>query len=285
MSLLLASVGGGGPTNYADSLLVGSYVISGKTITDVRTRSDSLAVGAYSLSGKNITDVYAHNDNLSVGSYVISGKTVTDSVTRGDALSVGSYSISGKSITDVYARNDALSVGAYVISGKDITDVKTGGTTNYADALSVGSYVWSGQSITDLFARNDALSVGSYVIAGNSIADNHQHIEEQGLGGGSGYPVYGKYIRPKGIGEFLDVAMSELYEAGTEKDIPKATREQFAKVVKPYAKGKAKIPEVDKVNWKALEQDVERVEQLLALWQMYLDDEEVIIMAYLEYFH
>lgn len=103
--------------------------------------------------------------------------------------------------------------------------------------------------------------------------------------GGSGYPVYGKYVRPKGIGEFLDVAMSEIYEAGTQEDVPIETRKQFAKVVKPYAKGKAKIPEVDKVDWKALEADVAKVEQLLVLWQTVLDDEELILMAYLEYYH
>lgn len=110
-------------------------------------------------------------------------------------------------------------------------------------------------------------------------------VASEEVSGGSGYPVYGKYKRPKGISEFLDVAMSEIYEAGTQKEVPKATREQFAKVVKPYTKGKSKIPEVDKVDWKALEADVAKVEQLLALWQMVLDDEEIIIMAYLEYYH
>lgn len=103
--------------------------------------------------------------------------------------------------------------------------------------------------------------------------------------GGSGYPVYGEVVRPPSIKEILDVAMSDIYEAGTAEDVPKATREQFAKAVKPYAKGRAKIPEVDNVDWKALENDVEKVEQLLALWQMMLDDEEVIIMAYLQYYH
>ena len=103
--------------------------------------------------------------------------------------------------------------------------------------------------------------------------------------GGSGYPVYGKTVRPPSINEFVDVAMSELYKAGTRKEIPLITKQAFANIVKPYAKGKSKIPDVDKVNWKALEADVARVEQLLALWQMHLDDEEIIIAAYLNYYH
>ena len=110
---------------------------------------------------------------------------------------------------------------------------------------------------------------------------------EEHHGGGSGWVHHhkDKYHRPPSIKEFVDVAMSEIYEAGTRKEIPLVTKQAFANIVKPYAKGKAKIPDVDKVNWKALEADVARVEQLLALWQMHLDDEEIIIAAYLNYYH
>jgi hypothetical protein len=127
MSLLLALQVAGGPVNYADSLSVGNYVVSGKTITDSVGRVDALSVGAYAVSGKTITDSVARFDSLSVGNYVVSGKDITDVVTSGpityaDNLSVGNYTVSGISITDLIARNDSLSVGNYAVTGGDLTD-------------------------------------------------------------------------------------------------------------------------------------------------------------------
>jgi hypothetical protein len=110
-------------------------------------------------------------------------------------------------------------------------------------------------------------------------------IIDEDLGGGSGYPVYGKYERPKSVGEFLDVAMSEIYEAGTDKELPIETREAFAKIVKPYTKAKTKIPDVEKIDWATFESDITRIEQMLALWEQVLEEEDLIIMAYLQYYH
>ena len=112
MSLLLALTGGGGgPTAYADSLSVGTYSISGKTVTDLIARGDALAKGAYTIAGKAITDTVARPDALSAGAYSISGKDITDVVTTGggtvayaDALSAGAYVIAGMSLVDVLAQ-------------------------------------------------------------------------------------------------------------------------------------------------------------------------------------
>jgi hypothetical protein len=117
----------GGATAYADSLSVGNYVVSGKTITDSVGRVDALSVGAYVVSGKTVTDSVVRGDSLSVGNYVVSGKDLNDVITSGpityaDSLSVGSYTVSGISITDLIARNDSLSVGTYVVSGSDLSD-------------------------------------------------------------------------------------------------------------------------------------------------------------------
>ena len=150
MSLLLALQAAGGPVNYADSLSTGSYVLSGKTVSDSVVKADNLSTGAYTLSGKTVTDVLARNDSLSKGSYSIAGQAVTDSVVRADSLSTGTYTISGKTVSDIIARADQLSVGSYVISGKDITDayVPSGGIS-YADNLSAGAYSITGYSLTD----------------------------------------------------------------------------------------------------------------------------------------
>jgi hypothetical protein len=283
MSLLLALQTPGGPVNRTDSLSVGNYVVSGKTIIDSVSRSDALSAGTYVVSGKTVTDVLAKNDNLSVGSYLVPGKTVSDSVVRADLLSVGAYTVSGKTVSDVVARADALSVGNYVVSGKDITDVITGGNVNYADSLLVGSYTVTSYSVVDVYARNDNLSVGSYVASGKDITDDLIQVLTNEFSGGSGYPVYGKYERPKSVGEFLDVAMSEIYEAGTDKELPIETREAFAKIVKPYTKAKAKIPDVEKIDWATFESDITRIEQMIALWEQVLEEEDLIIMAYLQY--
>ena len=65
-------------TNYADSLLKGSYVVSGKTVVDVLARNDTISAGAYAVSGKTVTDIIARADVLSVGAYAITGGFLTD---------------------------------------------------------------------------------------------------------------------------------------------------------------------------------------------------------------
>lgn len=103
--------------------------------------------------------------------------------------------------------------------------------------------------------------------------------------GGSGYAVYGKFIRPKSIKEFLDIAMEDIYEEATKKDVPQEKRIEFAKIVKPYTESKARVPEVQSIDWVALQKDADRVESLLKLWQQQIEDEdEMLLMAYEEFY-
>ena len=185
--------GSGGPVSYADTLSVGAYAISGRTVSDSVVRADSLSVGAYAISGKTVTDVLAKNDALAKGTYSIAGQNVTDSAVRADSLSKGTYTYVGKDVTDVvttggiaYADNlsagayaiagktvtdsitkvDALSVGAYIITGKTVTDSKV-----VADSMPAGAYALAGKAITDAVGRQDALAKGSYVYTGNDLTD------------------------------------------------------------------------------------------------------------------
>lgn len=104
---------------------------------------------------------------------------------------------------------------------------------------------------------------------------------------GAGYPVFQKkkFVRKPSIKELLDVAMAEIYEAGTEENVAKETKLAFAKIVKPFTKSKAKIPEVESVNWVALQKDAEQVDKLLKLWKQQIDDDnQMILMAYEEFY-
>jgi len=104
-------------------------------------------------------------------------------------------------------------------------------------------------------------------------------VQDQGAGGGSGYPVYGKYVRPKGISEFLDIAMSDIYAEGTKKTAPKELKAKIVKIVKPYKKE-------DSIDWNAFEKDTIRVQEMIDLWdKQIMEEDELIIMAYMEYFY
>ena len=164
-------IAAGGPVNYADSLLAGSYTLAGKAVSDSVVRADSLSTGAYSIAGKSITDLLAKNDSLSTGGYAIAGKTVSDSVVRGDLLSVGAYSISGKTVTDSVARADSLAKGSYAITGNNVNDVVTSGGIAYADNLNAGSYSVTGYSLSDTVVITDLLSAGAYTVTGNNLND------------------------------------------------------------------------------------------------------------------
>jgi hypothetical protein len=111
-------------------------------------------------------------------------------------------------------------------------------------------------------------------------------VDEEILAG-AGYPVFQKkkFVRKPSIKEILDVAMAEIYEAGTEKNVDKDTKLAFAKIVKPFTKSKAKIPEAESVNWVALQKDAEKVDQLFKLWHQQIDDDnQMILMAYEQFY-
>lgn len=125
------------------------------------------------------------------------------------------------------------------------------------------------------------LSIGVYAIT----AQQPIVVPADVPAGGSGYPVYGEFVRPPSVGEILDVAMADIYEAATEEGVPKETKKAFVNVVKPFTKSKKVVPDVDSIDWAALERDALKVEMLLTLWQQLLDDEELILMAYIHYYH
>ena len=113
---------------------------------------------------------------------------------------------------------------------------------------------------------------------------------------GSGYPVYDvghpgkkkKRIKRHNIDEVLDIAMCDIYELATEEGVPIEVQQEAARLVKPYAESKARIPEANTVDWVALERSAATIEKLLALWQEELDqnleDEDIVLMAYRHYY-
>jgi len=119
-------------------------------------------------------------------------------------------------------------------------------------------------------------------------------VVEEAILAGAGYPVYEvpgkkkKRVKRHNIDEVLELAMRELYELATDEDVPLETQEAVAKLVKPFAESKARIPEASTVDWVALERSAATVEKLLALWQAEIDqdneDEEIILKAYRHFY-
>lgn len=98
--------------------------------------------------------------------------------------------------------------------------------------------------------------------------------------GGAGYPVghwwgvrkHKKWT--KNLDWILDRVVSEFYGELTEDDMPAAVKKEAAKIVRPYAQDGQKVPQ--KVNWAKLEMDIDRVMQLVELYQKHrdIDDED-----------
>lgn len=111
---------------------------------------------------------------------------------------------------------------------------------------------------------------------------------------GGGYPVYlpkrRKKIVRRTVSQMLDMAMQEIYAELTgpvaRQESPEITKEAVA-IVKSFAKTNKAIPQPAKINWFKLEQDAEKVAQLLALWQEQIalqqeeDDEEELLMQHI----
>ena len=99
--------------------------------------------------------------------------------------------------------------------------------------------------------------------------------------GGAGHPAsiyWGvkKHKRfTKNLNWLMDRVVSEYYGELTEPDVPAKVQKEAAKIVRPYAKDGAKVPQA--VNWQALHKDAEAVIKLLELYQRereLQDDEE-----------
>jgi hypothetical protein len=163
---LLGNQGGVGAAAYADSLSAGVYVLSGKSITDTRSRVDTLAAGAYVVSGQQITDAKVgaavnYADALSGGSYLITGNALTDvktgAITYSDALSSGAYSLTGQSLTDEL-----------------VTSVK--GAGSYDDEKKKRYIVKIGEQVIVCSSKRDALALIDKQYQDNDIIK--QEIEQ-----------------------------------------------------------------------------------------------------------
>lgn len=183
-----------------------------------------------------------------LGSVTFAGVGV-ETETGSLAFTTGSISFAGVGV-ETETGTLALTTGAITFAG--VGNVATADVTGTL-GFTTGSIVFSG--------------TGTVIAA------------EEGLGGGSGYPVYGKYVRPKGISEFLDIAMSDIYTEGTKEAAPKALKAKIVKLVKPYKKQ-------DSIDWNAFEKDTIRVQEMIDLWnKQIMEEDELIIAAYMEFYH
>jgi hypothetical protein len=98
-------------------------------------------------------------------------------------------------------------------------------------------------------------------------------------GPGAGHPVgiwWGerKIKRGKRLDDLLKRAMEGLIEL---EDVPaESPAARAVEIVRPFV-----APETDRIDWRAVEADLARVRELLALWQEQadsLEDEEILLM-------
>lgn len=106
---------------------------------------------------------------------------------------------------------------------------------------------------------------------------------EEVIAGGAGYPVYRKWRRTLSVGELVDRALREIYE---EAGINVSIQEELAEIVEPHVTGlnEEELPSAYSIDWKAFSEDIARIERLLGLFQRARDD-ELIVMAYLHFYH
>lgn len=109
--------------------------------------------------------------------------------------------------------------------------------------------------------------------------------EEDVVYGGAGYPVYRKWKKLLTVGEMVDEAVRKLYEEVAEQEDTEVKR-KITEVVKPFVSGDVveTMPEAYKIDWKAFTADISRIEKLLKLYQQTRDD-ELIVMAYIHFYH
>jgi hypothetical protein len=98
-------------------------------------------------------------------------------------------------------------------------------------------------------------------------------------GPGSGHPAgiwWGetKIKRGKRLDDLLKKAMEGLIEL---EDVPaESPAARAVEIIRPFV-----APETDRIDWRAVEADLARVRELLALWQEQadsLEDEEILLM-------
>lgn len=109
--------------------------------------------------------------------------------------------------------------------------------------------------------------------------------------GGGGSPDFykkkKKYLKLedqplKHLDLILDKVVSEVYGI-IVTELPKQEKQKAIKVVRPYTESKAKIPQVQSIDWNRFESDIRSVRVLLEIYQNYLneleDEDELLLMA------
>jgi hypothetical protein len=183
----------------------------------------------------------------------------------------------------------ACEPGAYVYVGNDAT-LTLVARQNYTLTCAAGAYVYTGNAATLAYTPgavtvNYALTcdAGAYVYTGRAATLTYVSgaAQEPVVGPGSGHPAgiwWGetKIKRGKRLDDLLKRAMEGLIELEPE-DVPaESPAARAVEIVRPFV-----APETDRIDWRAVEADLARVRELLALWQEQadsLEDEEILLM-------
>lgn len=148
-----------------------------------------------------------------------------------------------------------------------------------------GHHGYFGEGVSGAYQTSNFAYQGS---GGFAYQDS---VGVDGLAGGAGYPVDWQVKRrklrleeqpEKHLRYILDQVVAEYYGEIVESDLPKPVKAEAAAVVRPFAKNKgARTPQVESVDWKALQADVTAVNRLIRIWNDELaadEDDELILM-------
>lgn len=113
MSLLLALVGGGGPTNYSLSCAAGNFSFNGQVSTLTHARSLICSAGSFSFIGQAAT--LSHNRSLTcaAGSFSFTGQAATLTHARSLICSAGSFTFNGQAATFNYQPGQTVFSGGH----------------------------------------------------------------------------------------------------------------------------------------------------------------------------
>lgn len=148
-------------------------------------------------------------------------------------------------------------------------------------ATAYSSVVPVGEIISQEPEGGEFASAGSIVTITVSLGEQPAPATGVGSsGGGGGIWYQGKRRKlpelNKQLDAILDAAEAEMLYGEIVAKASNPTKEQAAKLVKPYSETKREaIPETDSIDWQAVERDVTRTRRLFTLWrQMQIDEED-----------
>jgi len=159
-----------GASNYADTLLAGSYAHSGSLLNSSVGYSSELQAGAFTHSGSVLSSVTA----------------------RSSTLQAGSYGHSGSALGSAVGYSSTLQSGAFSYSGSELQSIISNGAQNYSDTLLGGSFSHAGSALQSVIARNSTLLAGSYSHAGSNLSASLAFYST--LNGGS-YSHFGSMLQ------------------------------------------------------------------------------------------